>query len=165
MSQRENSEKILKLLSHRQTLVQKQEWWAVFHSSSSFFFYSLPFFNPESCFVFLFCFEAPCPSPYETWEALAEFSLECSSWDDRCSPLPCKSFDFPASQFSLGNKWTQIVFKQHSLILAFVSEGWLRVCWSRLVLPEWFCLKLKVQMDLASHWFGAHVRSMHIDCC
>ena len=130
-----------------------------------FFFYSLLFFNPESCFVLLFCFESPCPSPYETWEALAEFSRECSSWGDRCSPLSCKSFDFPASQFSLGNKWTQIVFKQHSLILAFVSDGWLWVCWSRLVLPEWFCLKLKVQMGLASHWFGVHVRSIHIDYC
>ena len=91
-----------------------------------FFFNSLPFFNPEACFVLLFCFESPCPSPYETWQALAEFSLECFFWYDRCSSLPCKSFDFPVSQFSLCTKWTQMVSKQLSLILAFVwglAEG------------------------------------------
>ena len=112
MSQWENWT-IVKVLSDRQTLVQEQKCWAVFHSSFFLFFNSLPFFHPEACFALLFCFESPCPAPYEAWEALAGFSRECFSCYDRCSSLPCKPFDFPVRQFSLWNKWTQRVSKQH----------------------------------------------------
>lgn len=124
MSQWENWE-IVKVLSDRQTLVQEQKCWAVFHSSFFLFFNSLPFFNPEACFALLFCFESPCPPPYEAWEALAGFSRECFSCYDRCSSLPCKPFDFPVRQFSLWSKWTQRVSKQQWLILALsLRLGW-----------------------------------------